>query len=754
VRASAFRDSRSRAPLAGLALLLLASSARAQDVALPELGADDGKKPASSGALHPDDVAIETNSDIDLANVVISAAKAVTTVQEATSIVTVITGDDIKRRGLRTITQALDGVPGWMSTAIWGTAIDMPLVRGVQQAALQLHDGISMFDPWFNFPSFNRSQSLETLKRIEVVTGPGGVLWGANSFLGIVNLISKDAEDVNGLEVSAGYGDGPGNRQDIRAYAMFGRTFFGGKLKIFQHVSYENYIGPVWTLPKVLTPWTFGPNITPPLRRSYLAIIDGKYSFGPFSLYYSVPFGQMSQELSFMTSPDWWGGWNVYDRHAILEYKQRFFRDRLSVSAKGYYTQFVREIHTRVFPDSAALPAFTDSSGNYNDGGFQMVAGGLDQRYGANADADLNLPYRIRALGGVEAFAESVTSTFVRMPSLNPGYFGYLCPLNNDGSQVSQCPTAPTPDSSRTVVASYVDLQWRPVHSLTLEGGVRVQQGFGHRPYALTPLYSAAAVWSFWPDLHLKVNYATGFRAPVFNNTDGFLLAGNPHLLNERSQSFQGELNARVLRNRGLSREVELRLDYSYTVLNDLIEATSGFGRVVYNNSSARNIHSVEGLARFFIVGEHFVEIGYTYLSGVSQTYGYVRTVPTQWVSLNGSLSVIRRVFDLNAGMIVYASFEDPNRYASGPGGLPGSTSAAPASAVTWDHVSPVGVLQLGARVRLMHQRLDISAQFYNALNQQYSLPDATNGIRPNESSVPLPAAGFNFFSSISYRFL
>ena len=88
-------------------------------------------------------------------------------------------------------------------------------MRGVAQAALLLRDGVSMFDPLRNSPVYHRTVPLESVKRIEMVTGPGGVLWGANSFLGIVNVITKDAEDVNGLELDAGYGDGPGNSQDF-----------------------------------------------------------------------------------------------------------------------------------------------------------------------------------------------------------------------------------------------------------------------------------------------------------------------------------------------------------------------------------------------------------------------------------------------------------------------------------------------------------------------------------------------------------
>src|SRR5262249_8625804 len=163
------------------------------------------------------------------------------TVQEAPSIVTIITSDDIKARGWRDINEALSTVPGWLQNSALGTLVPGPMVRGAFQAALLLHDGVSMFDPFTNVAAFNRSLSLENIKRLEIVTGPGGVLWGANSFLGIVNVISKEADDVDGLEISAGYGDGPGSVSDFRAYAMFGKSFHRGKIKVFQHVSYENW---------------------------------------------------------------------------------------------------------------------------------------------------------------------------------------------------------------------------------------------------------------------------------------------------------------------------------------------------------------------------------------------------------------------------------------------------------------------------------------------------------------------------------
>jgi iron complex outermembrane receptor protein len=65
-----------------------------------------------------------------------------------------------------------------------------------------LQDGLSLFDPC-QHATITRQQPMELIKRVEMITGPGGVLWGSNSLLGILNVITKDAEDVEGVEVGS-----------------------------------------------------------------------------------------------------------------------------------------------------------------------------------------------------------------------------------------------------------------------------------------------------------------------------------------------------------------------------------------------------------------------------------------------------------------------------------------------------------------------------------------------------------------------
>ena len=265
------------------------------------------RRSASGDAGEPE-IALDVDREIDLANIVTSAAKGVTTVQEAPAIITVITADEIKQRGFQLHRRGARHRPRLdRRRPRWATRCRLPMVRGVSQAALLLHDGISMFDPWANIAWLDRTQPLENIKRIEVVTGPGGVLWGANSFLGISTSSPRTPRTSTASRSSAGYGDGPGNKQDFRPTRMFGKTFFNGKLKIFQHVSYENFSAPSSTaaVPRLVAGAAAGrPRLLRRAmrraipQRSWMLTVDGKYSFGPVSLYYMLPFGDMHPQLA------------------------------------------------------------------------------------------------------------------------------------------------------------------------------------------------------------------------------------------------------------------------------------------------------------------------------------------------------------------------------------------------------------------------------------------------------------------------
>jgi outer membrane receptor protein involved in Fe transport len=131
---------------------------------------------------------------------------------------------------------------------------------------------------------------------------------------------------------------------------------------------------------------------------------------------------------------------------------------------------------------------------------------------------------------------------------------------------------------------------------------------------------------------------------------------------------------------------------------------------------------------------------------------GILRNAPRHWVSLGGSFNLVKNMLDLNANLLVTAAYQDPDRYPSGRAPVPDGTTVSHASDLTWDQLTPVARLQLGFRLRFFHERLGISGQFYNVLNQRYYLPDPFYDVTPATEDTPTPAAGFSFFGAISYR--
>ncbi|GMU34389.1 MAG: TonB-dependent receptor [Planctomycetia bacterium] len=123
---------------------------------------------------------------------------------------TVITAEDIRRAGARTVPDALRLAPG-VDVSDLTSGASAVSVRGMHgllaNTVLVLVDGRQIFDPmfggtlWGNWPF-----QLEDIDRIEVIRGPAGVAWGANAATGIINIVTKDPNDQIGLTTTAGGG--------------------------------------------------------------------------------------------------------------------------------------------------------------------------------------------------------------------------------------------------------------------------------------------------------------------------------------------------------------------------------------------------------------------------------------------------------------------------------------------------------------------------------------------------------------------
>lgn len=150
----------------------------------------------------------------------------------------VITGDDIRRYGATTLPEALRLAPN-LEVAQSGTNGWAVTARGFNDTLadklLVLIDGRIIYSPTFSGVFWDAQDvMLPDIDRIEVISGPGGVLWGANAVNGVINILTRSADQTQNSLVYAGagtveerlearYGGALGAAGHYRAYAQGSR---------------------------------------------------------------------------------------------------------------------------------------------------------------------------------------------------------------------------------------------------------------------------------------------------------------------------------------------------------------------------------------------------------------------------------------------------------------------------------------------------------------------------------------------------
>jgi len=136
---------------------------------------------------------------------VISSTKSYITCQKAPSSIKVYRQKDFERMGMTTLREVLEIIPGFQiqesragHQSIW--------IRGVQERynnkVLLLIDGVPMRDSYYGNFTIDESLPLANIETVEVINSPGSVLYGTNSFAGVINITTKKKN----TSISGGYG--------------------------------------------------------------------------------------------------------------------------------------------------------------------------------------------------------------------------------------------------------------------------------------------------------------------------------------------------------------------------------------------------------------------------------------------------------------------------------------------------------------------------------------------------------------------
>lgn len=185
---------------------VLGATAAAQDLGLTPIATE----PQSLEDLR--NLSIEQLGQVQ----VTSVAKQAQALSDAPAAIYVITHDQIVRSGAKTIPEVLRLAP---NLQVYRTSASQYVItargfdgsqafQNFSNKLLVLIDGRSVYTPMFSGVYWDMQDVVvEDIDRVEVISGPGATLWGANAVNGVINIITRDASQTQGGQVDVAGGN-------------------------------------------------------------------------------------------------------------------------------------------------------------------------------------------------------------------------------------------------------------------------------------------------------------------------------------------------------------------------------------------------------------------------------------------------------------------------------------------------------------------------------------------------------------------
>jgi vitamin B12 transporter len=468
-------------------------------------------EPISAEPISAERTSGRAGSDVTvLPDVVVTATRVPTAVQDIPAGVSVITRQDIETNGYNTLAQALSSVPGVRVSPSGGEGGQASVfIRGTNSNhVLVLRDGMPINDPAEATGAFNFGvDTLSDVERIEVIRGPMAALYGSGAIGGVINLISRRGTEpgVHVLgDLSGGY---PALiRGSAVASGVEGPLDYALSLESQSQRGYD-------AVPERMSVHTG----TPQGFRDRIATINLGYT----------PVEGTRLSLFFRARQALFGfnelGFPIFDADNSSGTASSML-GRIGLSSKLFGGSLETGLFVgRLQDDRKYLEPF-----NINDPNQATV----DDRYHAyRTDIQWNNTVHLN-----DFFESSVLSASALT-------FGYEHVDDHAKVRVNTSsfglPFGQNADASMITDAGYVGLQTTLWQRLTLTGQVR-QDWVG--PNAPTTWRIGGVVDVPEVLTHFKAAYGTAFRAPsLFDRfgVDSFGYVGNPNLKPERAQGWE-----------------------------------------------------------------------------------------------------------------------------------------------------------------------------------------------------------------------
>jgi outer membrane receptor protein involved in Fe transport len=571
------------------------------------------------------------------------AAGRTQTLEEAPSIVSVITDEQIRETGVRTLAEALQLAPGIVvlmdnfgrgRIAIRG--VSSGLTSGSSENVLLLFNGHRLNDEISGGATIqNLDIPVDGVKKIEIIRGPGSALFGANAYLGVINIISYKAETFDGLRVAAGGGSfstGEGN-------IVFGRSV--GKLSISGFVQHTRTDGPRLLIPadvQTLTDAALRPLGLPAASLAPGYTVDDRKST---DANFTVAFegltlnGRVKDENAggYVGVVDVLGTDNRQRANQVLfdaNYKRRVGKNG-DLSATFSYTRSALTLFVEGFPPQFTLVT-PDGRASFFPTGLFTEEGTKSRRFGGEVVFNLRAFRGNTITTGLSLEGES-TFDLTGRGNFNPITFAALPTL-------APLPPLVLPDD-RQILGVFVQDSWDPSPTVGITAGLRWDH-YNDFGTALSP--RAGIVWRLPRNLNLKMLYGHAFRAPSFTelffNFPGF--TGNPNLRAATINTLELALGYK-------RKDVRISGNVYGNFLRDLIQIERPFQPTeltrFVNNQAGINATGAELEIMRYFGPRNWLQFGYAYQHSEDRSTGLrVAEIPTHVGNIGGTAAIGRYV--------------------------------------------------------------------------------------------------------------
>jgi len=375
---------------------------------------------------------------------------------------------------------------------------------------------------------------LDNVKRIEVIRGPGSALYGANAFGGVINIITKEAEDIDGWELTA-----RGGSYDTQQYnLLYGKTF--NELEVAFNYNYFNTNGfndhldrdALSVSPSIL-------NRRASLTPGRLQGDDEKDDVALNLKYKGFTFDGRYVDRGWDEAP---GGDGILRTKSTLSPRQYYLNlsyertlgENLELFGKVYRNHDRTRYSYQNPPGTTLLTPVGPVI--MKDGKISSVSS-KNNRTGFEIQTTYKIFDTNTIVAGItyEEMKQYDVKTRKNFLSLPLG-FGIPLPSVRDLSNIQNW----NKSVKRNFKAFFVENIWDITTDLRLTVGVRYDDysDFGNE---LSP--RAGVVWEFKKGYDIKLLYGHAFRAPSFNELYS-LQTGNPDLDPETVDTYEVSLGA------------------------------------------------------------------------------------------------------------------------------------------------------------------------------------------------------------------